>query len=165
MRKISPREITGSVFDRINRQWLLLTAEKDGKVNTMTCSWGGLGVIWAVPAATVYVRPQRYTLEFLEAADGYTLSFLPEKYRAALNLLGSKSGRGCDKIAQSGLTVVKKEGLPSFAEAELVLYCRKLYCQFLTEESFIDRAIADKMYPDRDFHKMYIGEITAAFSV
>ena len=165
MRKISPQEITGSVFDRINKQWLLLTAEKEGRVNTMTCSWGGLGVTWALPTATVYVRPQRYTLEFLEAADGYTISFLPEKYRAALSLLGSKSGRDCDKITESGLTVVKKEGLPSFVEAELVLCCRKLYCQFFTEDSFIDRAIVDKMYPNRDLHKMYIGEITAAFSV
>ncbi|MDR1735814.1 MAG: flavin reductase family protein [Oscillospiraceae bacterium] len=164
MTKIRPQDITGSVFERIGTQWMLITAEKEGKVNTMTASWGGLGVMWNSPVAICAVRPQRYTFEFIEPADLYTLSFLPEQYRDALNLCGAKSGRDTDKIAAAGLhTQDFGSGAAGFKEAELTLVCRKLFSQFIKEENFAAPEIATKFYPGKDFHKLYIGEITDVY--
>ena len=107
-----------SVFDR---QWALLTAGNEEKFNTMTVSWGGLGTIWNKPAATVYVRTSRYTHEFLDQNEYFTLSFYPEEYRKILGVLGSKSGREMDKMKDSGLTPVKTGESVSFEEAQVTL--------------------------------------------
>lgn len=64
MRRIDPKNLDKNVFTAIGEQWMLITAGTPEKCNTMTASWGGLGVIWNAPAATCYIRPQRYTKEF-----------------------------------------------------------------------------------------------------
>ncbi|MCL2546551.1 MAG: flavin reductase [Oscillospiraceae bacterium] len=145
-------------FAAIGNQWMLITAVRDGTLNTMTASWGGLGVLWHKNVATIYVRPQRYTHEFLDASDTFTLSFLPETYREALTLCGKMSGRDGDKIAQTNLTTVIDGENAYFQEAELVLTCRKIYKSKLDPEGFIDSTI-DKNYPIKDYHTIYIGEI------
>lgn len=162
MIRINPEEITGSVFDRIGKQWMLVTTEREGKVNAMTASWGGFGVLWNKPVAFVFVRPQRYTFELIENSGLFTLSFLPESLRAAYQLCGTKSGRELDKLAASGLTARRFEGAPAIEQAELAVCCKKLYSQFLTEDSFVDGDIPPQVYPGGDFHKMYVGEIIAA---
>ena len=103
--KITPEEITRNPFTLIGKDWLLVTAEKDGRANTMTASWGGLGVLWGKPVAFIFIRPQRYTKEFLEAGDRFSLSILDETHRRTLSYLGSVSGRDEDKIKKSGLTL------------------------------------------------------------
>lgn len=145
-------------FSAIGEQWMLVTAMRDGKPNTMTASWGGLGVLWFKNVATIYVRPQRYTHEFLDASDKFTLSFLPEKYRDALTLCGKQSGRDGDKIAQAGLTAVIDGDCAYFQEAELVMVCRKIYRSKLDPAGFIDGKI-DTNYPKKDYHTVFIGEI------
>ena len=159
--EISPDKIEENLIDLIGNRWMLVTAEKDGKVNTMTASWGGAGVMWGKPSAFVFIRPQRYTFEFIEGADNLTLSFFGEEQRAALKLCGSVSGRDCDKIGESGLTLAHRNGMPCFEEAELTLYCRKRYGQFLTEDSVVDEAVKSN-YAAGDYHKMYICEIVKA---
>ncbi len=144
-----------SVFDR---QWALLTAGNEEKFNTMTVSWGGLGTIWNKPAATVYVRTSRYTHEFLDQNEYFTLSFYPEEYRKILGVLGSKSGREMDKMKDSGLTPVKTGESVSFEEAQVTLLCRKLFTQRL-ELSNIPGQIVKDMYSTDAPHDMYIGEI------
>lgn len=158
---IAPDKIEGNLIDLIGSHWMLVTAEKDGACNTMTASWGGAGVMWNRPSAFVFIRPQRYTFEFIEESDTLTLSFFGEEYRSALKLCGSVSGRDRDKINEAGLTITHRNGMPTFEEADLVLYCRKRYAQFLTEDSVIDKTVMDT-YAAGDFHKMYICEITAA---
>jgi flavin reductase (DIM6/NTAB) family NADH-FMN oxidoreductase RutF len=149
-----------NVFDEIGKRWMLITAEKDGKINTMTASWGGLGILWGLPVAYVFVRPQRYTQEFLTAADKFTASFYSEKYRAELNLCGTKSGRDIDKIAEAKLTAVRDErGFVYFEQAEDVLCLKKLYMQQLDKDCAIIKDIFEKNYPSDDFHYMYIAEI------
>lgn len=145
-------------FDAIGNQWMLITAGDGEKCNTMTASWGGLGVIWNVDAATCYIRPQRYTLEFIDGSEYFSLCFLPEEYRNALALCGRVSGRDCDKIKEAGLTVISGEKAPYFEEAEKVFICRKLYRQQLAPEGFLDTAAASH-YEDGDYHYMFIGEI------
>lgn len=159
--KLAPEAIQGNFIDLIGNRWMLVTAEKDGVANTMTASWGGVGVLWGAPAAFVFIRPQRYTFDFTEASDEMTLSFFDEKYRDALDLCGSVSGRTHDKIAESGLTLCRREGMPCFEEASLTLFCRKKYADFLHEDRFTDMSPM-KTYAKKDFHMMYICEIIGA---
>ncbi len=158
--KIDPREIDGNVFQRIGQQWMLITAGNKEACNTMTASWGGMGVLWHEPVVTAYVRPQRYTKEFVDREKTFSLSFYPEEYREALTLCGTKSGRDIDKVKECGFTVeYAEDGTPYFAQAELVLICEKLYVDDLKEEKFLSAAMAEKNYPNRDWHTFYIGKV------
>lgn len=158
--KIDPRELDGNVFRRIGDQWMLVTAGDKAACNTMTASWGGLGVLWGEPVATAYVRPQRYTKEFIDREKYFSLSFYSEEYRKALALCGAKSGREIDKVKECNFTVEYGLGdTPYFAETELVLICEKQYADELKPEKFIDTAAAEKWYPQKDWHTMYIGKI------
>ena len=157
--ELDPSEITGNVFDRIGKEWMLITAGKPEKYNTMTASWGGLGVLWNANVSFAFVRPSRYTFEFLEREKYYTLSFLGLSQRRALQICGSKSGRDTDKVAEAGLTPVFDAPAPYFEEAELALVCRKLYTQDMDPSRFLDPSIMAS-YKDGDFHRIYVGEIT-----
>lgn len=120
-KEIKPEELQKNPFQMIGKEWLLVTAEKDGKANTMTASWGGVGVMWGRNVAFIVIRPQRYTKEFIDASDKLSLSVLDEEYRKTLSYLGSVSGRDEDKIAKSGLTVAHTDDVPYFAEANTVI--------------------------------------------
>ena len=157
--KIDPKALDQNVFSLIGDQWMLITAGTEDKCNTMTASWGGLGVLWGKPVATVYIRPQRYTLEFVEREDTFTLCFFGEEYRKALALCGSKSGRDVDKVKECGFTVATAEGAPYFEEADLVLVCKKAYWQDMDPSHFLDGEIDGKWYPQKDYHRIFIGEI------
>ena len=157
--KIDPKALDQNVFSLIGDQWMLITAGTGDKCNTMTASWGGLGVLWGRPVATVYIRPQRYTLEFVEREDTFTLCFFGEEYRKALALCGSKSGREVDKVKECGFTVATAEGAPYFEEAYLVLVCKKAYWQDMDPTHFLDGEIDEKWYPQKDYHRIFIGEI------
>ena len=146
-------------YDKIGKEWMLCTAGGEGNYNTMTCSWGHLGCLWNLPTAVCYVRPQRYTREFIDREERYTLCFFREEHKKALGYLGTKSGRDEDKVAAAGLTPVHEEDYTYFKEADLVLVCRTLYQAPLKEECFRDAAVMEKNYPNRDFHDLYIGHI------
>ena len=159
-KEIKTTELKENVFDAIGKQWLLVTAAKeDDSCNTMTASWGGLGVMWGKDVAYVVIRPQRYTKEFNDASGTLSLSILPESYRKTYSYLGTVSGRDEDKIAKSGLTVALEDGTPYFEEANYVMICEKLFAQDYTPESFLDKTILEKWYPDEDYHTLYICEI------
>ncbi len=163
LHQIDPKTILDNVFSLIGDQWMLITAGNAERCNTMTASWGGLGVLWGRPVATAYIRPQRYTYEFVERSPAFTLSFFDESFRPQLNLCGSKSGRDVDKVKACGLTVqTGADGAPFFAEARLVLVCKKLYWQDLDPSHFLDSGI-EAHYPGRDYHRMYIGAISEAY--
>ena len=150
-------------FDLIGKQWMLISAGTEEKWNTMTASWGGVGVIWGKPSATCYIRHSRYTKEFVDNSEYFTLSFLRDGYRDALSVLGSKSGRDMDKMHDSGLIPTFVDGQPTFAEAELVLVCRKRCKSEIAPEDILQQETLDKWYGDQDYHTMYIGEIVAAY--
>ena len=159
-KEIKVSEIKENVFDIIGKQWMLVTAAKsETEVNTMTASWGGLGIMWGKPVAFVFIRPQRYTKEFMDASEKASLSFYGEKYRKMLSYMGSVSGRDEDKIAHEHLTLQFREDVPYFEEAQMVLQGRKLYHQEMNADSVVDISIVDKFYPADDWHTMYIYEI------
>lgn len=167
MKEIPVHELSLNPMAKIAKQWMLVTAgTKSRGYNTMTASWGHLGSIWGhgggLPTAVIYLRPQRYTKEFVDREDYYTLSFFSEAYKKQLAYLGTVSGRDEDKVSAAGLTPEFDENSTWFAEAELVLLCRKLYQAPIREEYFLDRSIVEDCYPQRDFHDLYIGEIVKA---
>ena len=157
-RVITPPEMGGDVFTRIGKEWMLITAGCEQAHNTMTASWGGLGVLWNKPVSTVYIRPSRYTMEFVEKESHYALCFFDESYREALTYCGRHSGRDVDKCAQTGLTPCFDEAAPYYNEATLVLVCRKLYAQDMDPSLFLDESIENN-YHGSDYHRFYIGEI------
>lgn len=157
-REISVEELKDNPFTLINKDWMLITAGNREKHNTMTASWGGVGELWGRYVSTIYIRPQRYTLEFVEREDYYSLCFFGLDCRQALNLCGSKSGREVNKDAATGLTPCFDEAAPYYEQARLVFLCRKLYRQDLEEGCFLDKGLLEKWY-DNDLHRMFIGEI------
>ena len=161
---IKPTEITDNVFKLLDKDWMLVTAGTPDHYNTMTASWGHMGIMWNLPVAIAWIRPQRYTYEFTEQYSHFTLSFFTKEYRKALQFCGSRSGRDYDKAAETGLTPVSTEnGNVFFQEARLVMECRKLYADDLKAGNFIVPEIATKHYPTKDFHRFYMGEIEKSF--
>jgi len=149
-------------FVTLGDDWGLLTAGDTDKYNTMTIAWGSFGVMWNKPVLTVVVRPQRYTKEFVDNFDLFTVSFFrpQEDFRKALQLLGTKSGRDCDKITESGLTPLFVDGTVAFEEANTIYICKKLHGgQQLDASKFVDLSLDSSIYPDKDYHYFYIGEI------
>lgn len=164
MKKIQVEDIRQNVFSAIGQQWMLLTAGDKEGLNTMTASWGGMGVLWGKNVVTVYVRPQRYTYAFMEKGGYFTVAFFGQGWRDALKLCGSTSGREVDKVAQCGFTVAYGAGdAPYFQEAELVMVCKKLYFDDIEPGHFLDGAIDGANYPGKDYHRMYIGEIMEVY--
>lgn len=127
--EVAPESLGLNPFKAIGKDWMLIAAAKDGKTNAMTASWGGLGVMWGKNVSYIVIRPQRFTREFVDASDHYSLNFFGGARRDMLNYFGTVSGRNEDKIAKTGLTVEESGDAPYFAEAETVFVCRKLYCQ------------------------------------
>ena len=154
----SPREWDGNVFKAIGQDWMLVTAGREGAFNTMTASWGGLGVLWNTDVSFIFVRPSRYTLEFLEREPYYSLSFFGPEQRKALQFCGAHSGRDTDKMAATGLTPRFDADAPYFDQAKRVFICRKRYFQDIDPKHFLDDAIAGQ-YTQRDYHRLYVGEI------
>ena len=147
-------------LQRLEKEWLLITAGDEKKHNTMTASWGGVGVLWGKNVVTTYIRPQRYTKEFVDAQDVFTITFFGENCREALALCGKVSGRDGDKIKEAGLTPYFVDGTTAFEEAEMIFVCRKLYADEIKPEKFIATENDARWYPEKDYHTMYIAEIT-----
>ncbi len=158
--EINPYEVKDNVFKLLAKDWMLVTAGTPASFNMMTASWGGMGSLWNRLVCFAFVRPQRYTYQFMEHAEFFTLSFFEEKYREVLNFCGTQSGRDVDKVAETGLTpTFSEEGAVMFEEARLIMECRKIYAQDIDEAHFIDLAIDRQIYASKDYHRMYIGEI------
>ncbi len=147
-------------FEKIGKQWMLITAGDEKKSNTMTASWGGLGIMWGKKVATAYIRPQRYTKEFVDQAERFTLSFLPEDHRKELNICGTVSGKDVeDKWKEAGLHPYLCDGTVGIEEAEMIFVCRKMYHQDMLPECFDEKEHDEKWYVQKDYHTMYIAEI------
>lgn len=163
IRKIPIEEFEFHPFTLFAKEWALVTAQKGETVNTMTIGYGKLGTLWNRPVVTVYSRPQRYTTEFLNESEYFSVTVFPEEYRKQLLYLGTVSGRDEDKISKSGLTVEYKDGIPYFKEAKLIIFAKKIYQEDIQEDKIVDKNIVESRYPEKDFHRIYVGEVTAVY--
>ena len=158
-REVKAEELTMNPFTKIGKEWALLTAGSKEKANTMTISWGGVGVLWGKNVAFIFVRDSRYTKEFIDANEFFSITFLSGQYRDALNYCGSHSGRDEDKFAAAGLTLATRHNIPYVDEGNFVLLCEKMSATRITEDSFLLPEIKEKWYKDGDMHTMYVAEI------
>ena len=160
MKEINAEELKGNLIEMINKKWALVTAGDHEKANTMTVSWGSFGEFWSKPVITIYIRPQRYTKKFMDETGMYTLSFLSEDYRKALNVCGSVSGKDVeDKWKEAGLHPYAVDGTTAVEEADLIFVCKTQYTQNMKPECFDVKENDEKWYPNKDYHTMYMGEI------
>ena len=162
LKKINIGQFAAREYALWAEQWMLLTSGdfERGEFNTMTVAWGSIGAMWNKPFVQVVVRPTRYTYQFMEKFQSFSLCVFPEKYHDALTILGTRSGRDGDKISDAGLTpaACSQIAAPCFAEAELVFECNKIYWDDLRPDHFLQPEIDDN-YPERDYHRIYFGEI------
>jgi flavin reductase (DIM6/NTAB) family NADH-FMN oxidoreductase RutF len=163
--RLKVKSLTDNVFKLLEDDWMLVSAGNPSKHNMLTASWGAFGILWNKPIAIGFIRPQRYTIEFLEQSETFTLSFFTEKHRKALEYCGSHSGRTSDKTKDSGLTpLYTDKGSVYYAEARLIVECRKLYVDSIKPENFVIQDLVKNIYPKADFHKFFIGEIISCFT-
>lgn len=159
LKPIDPNSLEINPFTSIGTDWMLLTAGNKEKHNTMTVSWGGLGVLWRKNVTYVFVRPQRYTMEFMDKEKYYSLCLFDKSYKSALSLCGSKSGRDINKDKETGLTVMFDQPAPYYAQAKMVFICKKIAKQAIDPHSFIDINIDQTFYPQQDYHRVFAGDI------
>ncbi len=158
MKQIDVTSLQKSPFEMIGKDWMLITAGDNEKYNTMTASWGGVGVLWNKNVVFAFVRPQRFTYEFLNDNDYFTLSFFSDEYKQALAYCGKYSGRDVDKAKECNLSTNFDESAPYFNEANTVIVCKKLYIQDMKEECFLDKALLSN-YNGDDYHRVFVAEI------
>lgn len=161
-REVQVQDLNFNPFTKIGKEWMLISAGDEKKVNTMTASWGGAGVLWGDNVVTAYIRPNRYTKEFVDEQECFSLSFF-DGYKKELGVLGTVSGRDTDKIKDVNFHVTMLDNVPAFEEAKLVLIVKKLYMDSIKPGKFLDSAIDEKWYPEKDYHEMYIAKILKAY--
>ena len=158
------QSMTPEIFRVFETQNALLTAGDRETCNTMTIGWCQLGRVWNLPVCTVYVRPERYTYEFMESHDYFTVSVLPQEAKKIMALCGTKSGRDVDKVRECGLTLCYGAGdAPFFDEAEWVLVCKKAYVQDLDAACVLDARIHGSYGAKGNWHRAYIGVVVEAY--
>jgi flavin reductase (DIM6/NTAB) family NADH-FMN oxidoreductase RutF len=160
MREIQVLDFVARPVDIWLKKWFLLTAGNREHYNTMAVAWGSLGGMWNQPFVQVVVRPSRFTFEFINKYNTFTLCSFPEQFRKAVSFLGTRSGRDSDKIMESGLTVISSKSVeaPAFQEADLILECKKIYWQDMDPGHFLDDQIQGN-YPEQDYHRIFFGRI------
>ena len=157
--EINIRELNQNAVSLIADRWMLVAAGNEESYNMMTASWGALGEMWGKDIATVVIRPTRYTYEFMEKEDYFTISVFSDELKQKIHsICGSKSGRDIDKTKETGLTPAFDQGV-YFEQAEIVLVCKKIYVSDVKPENFIDKSLDEKWY-NKDYHRMYVGEIS-----
>ena len=145
-------------FDLFNKSWALVTAGPINNHNSMTVSWGELGTLWRKDVATIYIKPCRYTHQFMENNEFFVISFFDEEYRKALSIMGTKSGRDADKDKLSDLTPISHNETTIYKEAKLTLVCKKIYQHDMVLENIPQEAV-ETYYKEESPHTMYIGEV------
>lgn len=160
--KTDVTELKESFTKMVRDDWALLTAGDENEFNTMTVSWGAAGELWKKDVAFVFVRPQRYTYEFMEKKDIFTLSFFDSSYKKELTFCGRNSGKNCDKVKECGFTPVSLDGGVSFDEAKTVVVCKKMAYQDIDPKGFLSDEI-ESNYSNKDYHRVYIGEIIGVY--
>ncbi len=156
---MDPKELQIRPFQILDEEWALLVSGVD-RPNPMTVSWGGFGTLWHKPTVTVYVRPTRHTKALLDESKEFTLNFLEEKFRPAMDLCGTQSGRDIDKWKATGLHPApsREIAVPYIKEARLSLECRVMAFQNFDPGKFL-RPEVEAVYPLKDYHRVYWGEV------
>ena len=157
---ISRLDLQDNFMKLIGKEYMLVTAGNKDSNNCLTASWGGMGYLWNKPVATLYIRPQRYTKEFIDREEYFTLSFFDKSYKDMYAFCGTKSGKDVNKAEECKLTTFEtKNGSIAYKEARLVVECKKIFVAPFEEKNFLDKSLLSN-YTAQDYHFQYVGEIT-----
>jgi flavin reductase (DIM6/NTAB) family NADH-FMN oxidoreductase RutF len=162
---ISPEDITDNIFKLVGTDYTVITAGKESHFNSMTASWGGVGILFNKPVAWGMLRANRYTLEIIKQEHTYTLSYFPDEYKEQVLFFGSKSGRDTDKMKEISLTPIQTpNGNMTYREARLVLECKILELTTVSPDDYYTQEAKDFVvegYNDaKEYHKLLFGDIT-----
>ena len=168
MKQMNFFEHFNTLCRELNSHGVFLTVkDRDGRVNVMTIGWATAGIIWSRPVMTVLVRPVRYTHDIIENASTFTVS-VPEGHNLEKELMycGTTSGRGVDKAAKAGITLVP--GM--LANSLVVKECKYFYeCEIIHKNVInaktLSKEIVDDLYTQKDFHSIYYGEIKHSYAL
>ena len=159
LHEISPFDFNENIFKLLSHDCLLLTTESDGKANTMTVGWGGMGVMWGKNVVFVAVRPERYTYEILENTEYFSLSAVTDDKRSAIAYCGKVSGRDTDKLSECGLSLLHKNNTPYIAESKIVFNCKKLSKTPISPSDFPSGSNIPERWYGGGYHSLFVGEI------
>lgn len=167
----------GSYILQAVQKGVLLTTKSEDKVNSMTISWGTLGIEWGKTIFTTFVRENRFTKEQLNNSLEFTINIPYGEYnKKILGFCGTKSGKNIDKIKELGLTLEDgvEVSVPGIKELPLTLECKVLYKK-IQDKNEIGAAIKETYYPEnidssfsgsnKDYHIEYIGEVVKAYII
>lgn len=153
------QKLNFNAFEKIGKEWALVCSGDEKKSNMMTVSWGGIGVLWGKDVVYIFIRDSRYTKEFIDSTDYFSLAFLSDEYKESLVYCGSNSGRGINKWEKANLTPVLKNGVVYPKESSLAFLCKKMAAVPIHKEDMLADTIYTDWYQDDDMHTMYVGEI------
>jgi flavin reductase (DIM6/NTAB) family NADH-FMN oxidoreductase RutF len=163
--EISPEDISDNVFTLMGKDFSVITAGNKEQYNSMVGSGGGMGFVFKKPGIWSIFQQSRYTLELILREQTYTISYFPDEYKKQLMFLGSKTGRGNNKMKEVELTSVKTpSGNITFKEARLIFECKLVqvttpdFNDFYAQEA---KEWINEMYKDpNEIRKYVFGEIT-----
>ncbi len=159
-KSIELTELNLNIFSKVLSRGALLCAGTMDDANCMTIAWAQMGVLWHKKVFSVYVRPTRHTFSYMENNNDFTVNFFTGEYKEALSICGTQSGRNIDKFQQSNLDKIKREKTtsPGIDQACLIIGCKTIGAYNIDPNQFIDASL-DRNYPNKDYHRVYIGEI------
>lgn len=175
-REVAIWDMASHILENVSKG-VLVTTKVGEKINSMTISWGTLGIEWGKPIFTTFVREHRFTRELLEESMEFTVNIPYGDFdKKILGVCGSKSGRDIDKVKELGLTPVKSEivGAPGLKEFPLTLECKVIYKTLQNKDAILED-IKSECYPqdvdsfspraNKDFHITFCGEIVKAYII
>jgi flavin reductase (DIM6/NTAB) family NADH-FMN oxidoreductase RutF len=164
-KSISPEEIEDNVFKLVGKDFTVITAGKIPEHNSMTASWGGMGILFQKPVTWCFLRASRYTLELIRKEQTYTMSYFPDERKEQVLFFGSKTGKNTDKMKESTLTAMQTpSGNTTYKEARLVIECKLTELTTVAPDDFYTsegKNFIEEAYDEvKEYHKLVLGEIT-----
>ena len=167
MTELSFKEAAQFINEKLNSTGVFLSAGSGEKANTMTISWGSLGIMWSKPIMIAPVRNTRHTFGLIKEGGCFTVSVpIGKELDKQLAYCGSHSGRDVDKYSETGLTAAAASQVDSviIQQCQVHLECRLVY-QAALEEGKLPLDIDEKNYPLKDYHTLFVGEVVRAYRI
>lgn len=160
--KVEFKDVQNYCYDKLGKEGALLLVGDANNHNNMTIGWATFGILWSKPVAISYVKPTRYTFNYSNNFDTFSICYF-ENTKETLKICGTKSGKDINKDEVCSLNIADLDGVLGYEEASLIITCKKIYQDDLKEECFFDKTIVEKRYLDKKIHRFYVGEVLGVY--
>ncbi|HEX3019203.1 MAG TPA: flavin reductase family protein [Chitinispirillaceae bacterium] len=146
------------------RKGAFLTVQSGDALNVMTIGWASIGFLWGRPMFTIMVRNSRYTYRIIEKSSEFTVSIPMTDMAKQLEYCGINSGKSQDKFKECALEIFpgQKVRTPVLSIPGIHFECKIIYKSAINSDDLIDSY--KNLYPKRDYHTIYYGEIAYCYS-